>query len=186
VEALQAAGTLTRVTAYPLRYFGDPVLKQRAREVIELTGDLLPLVRGMYETMAIEEGVGLAAPQVGVRKRIFTYDLHEGDGPAVVVNPEIVDASGEVVESEGCLSVPGMRFEIVRAATVTMRGIDLDGNEIVLEGDDLLARMIQHEIDHLDGVLLLDRLDPDVRREALREIRTRDLPVSGPGAPSQH
>jgi peptide deformylase len=163
------------VTAYPLRIFGDPVLKQRAREVDELTGDLVPLVQGMYETMAVEDGVGLAAPQVGVRKRLFTYDLHEGDGPGVVINPEIVEMSGEQLEQEGCLSVPGFRFEIVRAERVTMRGLDLDGREVILEGDDLLARMIQHEVDHLDGVLVLDRVDPDVRREALRAMRTQEL-----------
>src|SRR6476646_6788192 len=163
------------MTAYPLRTFGDPVLKQRAREVEDITGDLIPLVHGMYETMEIEEGVGLAAPQVGVRKRLFTFDLHEGAGPGVVINPEIVEREGEVLSDEGCLSVPGYRFEVVRSERVTMRGLDLDGNEIVLEGDDLMARMIQHEIDHLDGVLLLDRVEPDVRREALRDMRTREL-----------
>jgi peptide deformylase len=169
------------VIAYPLRLFGDPVLKQRAREVEEVTGDLVPLVNGMYETMAQQEGVGLAAPQVGVRKRLFTYDLHEGDGPHVVLNPEIVEAVGEQVESEGCLSVPGFRFEVVRAERVTMRGIDLDGNEVILEGDDLLARMVQHEIDHLDGLLVLDRVDPDTRREALRAMRAQQVPVPGGG-----
>ena len=162
---------------YPLRLFGDPVLKQRAREVEELNDDLVTLVNGMYDTMDLEDGIGLAAPQVGVRKRLFTFDLHEGDGPGVVINPEIVESDGEVVSDEGCLSVPGYRFEVVRAERVTMRGIDLDGNEIVLEGDDLLARMIQHEIDHLDGVLLLDRVEPDVRREALKEMRTHDFPM---------
>jgi peptide deformylase len=166
---------------YPLRYFGDPVLKQRAREVEEIDGDLATLVHGMYETMDQEEGIGLAAPQVGVRKRLFTFDLHEGDGPAVVINPEIVARDGEVLSDEGCLSVPGFHFEVVRSERVTMRGLDLDGHELVLEGDDLLARMIQHEIDHLDGVLLLDRVDADVRRQALREMRTREL---GAGAPT--
>ncbi|MFI5052723.1 MAG: peptide deformylase [Acidimicrobiia bacterium] len=169
------------MSTFPLRLFGDPVLKQRAREVEELTNDLATLVHGMFDTMEAEDGVGLAAPQVGVRKRLFTYDLHEGDGPGVVINPEIVESSGEVVSDEGCLSVPGFRFEIVRAERVTMRGLDLGGNEIVLEGDDLLARMIQHEIDHLDGVLLLDRIDPEVRREALREMRTREMPAHAGG-----
>jgi peptide deformylase len=165
---------------YPLRLFGDPVLKQRAREVDDIDGDLVTLVHGMYETMDLEEGVGLAAPQVGVRKRLFTYDLHEGEGPGVVINPEIVEREGEVISEEGCLSVPGYRFEVVRAERVTMSGLDLDGNELVLEGDDLLARMIQHEIDHLDGVLLLDRVDADVRREALRDMRTRELGANAP------
>jgi len=160
---------------YPLRLFGDPVLKQRAREVEELDGDLVTLVHGMYDTMDLEDGIGLAAPQVGVRKRLFTFDLHEGDGPAVVINPVIVEREGEVLSDEGCLSVPGYRFEVVRAERVTMRGLDLDGTEIVLEGDELMARMIQHEIDHLDGVLLLDRVDPDVRKEALRDMRTREM-----------
>jgi peptide deformylase len=170
---------------YALRLFGDPVLKQRAREVEELDGELVTVVHGMYDTMDLEDGIGLAAPQVGVRKRLFTYDLHEGGGPGVVINPEIVESAGEVLSDEGCLSVPGYRFEIVRAEHVTMRGIDLDGQEVVLEGDDLLARMIQHEIDHLDGVLVLDRVDPDVRREALRDMRTRDFGVreSTPHAP---
>jgi peptide deformylase len=160
---------------YALRLFGDPVLKQRAREVEEFDGDLATLVHGMYDTMDLEEGVGLAAPQVGVRKRLFTYDLHEGSGPAVVINPEIVEREGEVLSEEGCLSVPGYHFEVLRAERVTMRGLDLEGDEVVLEGDDLLARMIQHEIDHLDGVLVLDRVDPDVRKEALRDMRTREL-----------
>jgi peptide deformylase len=165
------------MSTFPLRLFGDPVLKQRAREIDEVTSDLATLVHGMYDTMAVEDGVGLAAPQVGVRKRLFTFDLHEGDGPGVVINPEIVESSGEVVSDEGCLSVPGYRFEVVRAERVTMRGLDLAGDEIVLEGDDLLARMIQHEIDHLDGILVLDRVEPEVRREALREMRTRDMPA---------
>jgi peptide deformylase len=154
------------MSSYPLRYFGDPVLKQRAREVEELTGDLQTLVHGMYETMDVEEGLGLAAPQVGVRKRIFTYDLHEGDGPHVVINPEIVVAEGEILSEEGCLSVPGFHFEVVRSERVTVRGIDLDGKEVLLEGDDLLARMLQHEIDHLDGLLLLAASTP--APEALR------------------
>jgi peptide deformylase len=162
---------------YPLRLFGDPVLKQRAREVDQLTADLVTLVNGMYDTMDLEDGIGLAAPQVGVRKRLFTYDLHEGEGPAVVINPEIVESEGEVLSDEGCLSVPGYRFEVLRAERVTMRGLDLDGTEIVLEGDELMARMIQHEIDHLDGVLLLDRLEPEVRREALRAIRLGEIPA---------
>jgi peptide deformylase len=161
---------------YPLRLFDDPVLKQRAREVEELTDDLVTLVNGMYDTMDLEDGIGLAAPQVGIRKRIFTFDLHEGEGPGVVINPVIVESEGEVLSDEGCLSVPGYRFEVVRAERVTMRGIDLDGREIVMEGDDLLARMIQHEIDHLDGLLVLDRVEPDVRREALKDMRTHEFP----------
>jgi peptide deformylase len=171
---------------YPLRLFGDPVLKQRAREVEEFDGDLVTLVNGMYETMDVEEGIGLAAPQVGVRRRLFTYDLHEGDGPSVLVNPEIVERDGELLSEEGCLSVPGYHFEVVRAERVTVTGRDLEGRELVLEGDDLFARMLQHEIDHLDGVLLLDRVEPEVRREALRDMRTRELGAGAPVPRSAH
>ena len=161
------------VATFAIRFFGDPVLKQRAREVAELNGELARLVGTMYETMEDAQGVGLAAPQVGVQKRLFTYDV--GDGPEVIVNPEIVEASGEWVYDEGCLSVPGFHFEIVRPKLVTMRGLDLDGNEVVVEGDELLGRLIQHEIDHLDGVLLIDRLDPDARKAAMRDLRRTDF-----------
>jgi peptide deformylase len=161
------------VNTFAIRMFGDPVLRQRAREVTELNGELARLVDTMIETMHEAHGVGLAAPQVGVQKRLYTYDLGEGDGPAVLVNPEIVDTRDEWTYEEGCLSVPGLAFDIVRPKVVTVRGVDLDGNEVVMEGDELMGRLIQHEIDHLDGVLLLARLDPERRREALRELRTR-------------
>jgi len=153
--------------------FGDPVLRQRAREVTELDGELARLVNTMIETMHEAQGVGLAAPQVGVQKRLYTYDV--GEGPGVLVNPEIVESRGEWLYDEGCLSVPGLSFEIVRPKTVTARGLDLDGNEVMLEGDELMGRLIQHEIDHLDGVLLLDRLEPAARKAALRELRQREL-----------
>ena len=170
--------------------FGDPVLRQRAREVTELDRDLARLVGTMQETMREAHGVGLAAPQVGVQKRLYTYDVEElaergadsNGGSGVLLNPEIVDAHGEWAYEEGCLSVPGLVFELVRPKVVTVRGLDLDGNEVVLEGDELMGRVIQHEIDHLDGVLVLDRLEPDARKAALRELRTRDLdarPVGG-------
>jgi peptide deformylase len=152
-----------------VRVFGDPVLRQRAREVEELDGEVARLVDSMYDTLQDALGLGLAAPQVGVLKRLYVYDL--GEGPAVLVNPEIVESSGEWAYEEGCLSVPGLHFEIVRPKLVTVRGVDLDGQEVVIEGDELMGRLIQHEIDHLDGVLLLDRLEPDVRKEAMRELR---------------
>jgi len=161
------------VTSYPIRLFGDPVLKQRAREVEELDGSLAGIVDTMYDTMYEALGLGLAAPQVGVQKRLFTYDV--GEGPTVVVNPEIVATSGEFAYEEGCLSVPGLKFEIVRPKVVTVRGVDLDGHEVVVEGDEQLGRVFLHEVDHLDGVLLLDRLEPAVRKQALRALRDRDL-----------
>jgi peptide deformylase len=168
------------VASFPIRLFGDPVLKQRAREVEELDGGLATLVETMYVTMEEASGIGLAAPQVGVQKRLFTYEV-EDSGPRVVVNPEIVESSGEWLYNEGCLSVPGLHFEIVRPRLVTLQGIDLDGNEVVFEADELLARLFQHEIDHLDGVLLLDRLEPDQRKQALRAIREHGFNGAGRG-----
>jgi peptide deformylase len=153
--------------------FGDPVLKQRAREVEELDGGLAGLVDAMYETMYEALGLGLAAPQVGVQKRLFTYDV--GDGPTAIINPVIVDTKGEFAYSEGCLSVPGLSFEIVRPKVVTLHGLDLEGREVVIEGDEVLGRLFLHEVDHLDGRLLLDRLEPEVRKQALRALRDRDL-----------
>jgi peptide deformylase len=172
----QAAVTLTPMSSYPIRLFGDPVLKLRSREVEELDGSLAGLVEAMYDSMYEAVGLGLAAPQVGVRKRLFTYDV--GEGPSVLVNPELVDAQGEFVYEEGCLSVPGLRFEITRPKVVTVQGVDLHGNEVVIEGDEVLGRLLQHEIDHLDGVLLLDRLEPDARKRALRALRDWDLAAS--------
>jgi peptide deformylase len=157
------------VATFAIRFFGDPVLKQRAREVQELDGELARLVGTMYDTMEDAQGVGLAAPQVGVQKRLFTYDV--GEGPDVIVNPEIVESSGEWVYDEGCLSVPGFHFEIVRPKLVTVQGVDLDGREVVIEGDELMGRLIQHEIDHLDGVLILDRAPRQQRKGALRALR---------------
>jgi peptide deformylase len=166
------------VATYTIRTFGDPVLKQRAREVEELDGALARLVDTMYETMYEAAGVGLAAPQVGVQRRVFTYDV--GEGPEVLVNPEIVERSGEWTFEEGCLSIPGLAFEIVRPKVVTVRGLDLAGNETVFEADEYLGRVMQHELDHLDGVLMLDRLETDVRKQALRALRERELLGSAP------
>jgi peptide deformylase len=165
------------VDTYPIRTFGDPVLKQRAREVTELDGDLARLVHTMYETMYEAVGVGLAAPQVGMQKRIFTYDV--GDGPQVMINPVVTEAEGEWVHEEGCLSVPGLHFDVVRPQRVTVEGIDLDGRDVVIEDDDFLGRVFLHEIDHLDGLLVLDRVDSAVRKQALREMRERELVNAG-------
>jgi peptide deformylase len=165
------------VGTFAVRTFGDPVLRQRANEVEELDGDLARLAETMVETMYDAIGLGLAAPQVGVLKRLYTYDV--GDGPKVLVNPEIVDSSGTWTYDEGCLSIPDLHVEIVRPKLVTVRGIDLDGQEVVFEGDELMGRLIQHEIDHLDGVLMLDRLEPDQRKAALRDLRRMQFDDAG-------
>ncbi len=161
------------MSTYSIRVFGDPVLKQRAKDVTEIDGALVGVVNTMVETMYEAAGVGLAAPQVGVQKRMFTYDV--GEGPQVIFNPEVAETEGEWSYEEGCLSIPGFHFEIVRPNLVTITGVDIDGNPTTLQGDELLGRVFLHELDHLDGVLMLDRLDPDERKRALRELRDVDL-----------
>jgi peptide deformylase len=154
---------------YSIRVVGDPVLRQRAAEVTSIDGRLAKLADDMIVTMYEAPGMGLAAPQVGVEKRLFVCDI--GDGPRTVVNPEIVETDGEWTYEEGCLSVPGLSWEIIRPKRVHLVGVDLDGNEVSIEADEIEARCFQHELDHLDGVLLLERLDTDTRKAALRTIR---------------
>lgn len=162
------------VAAYTIRVYGDPVLKQTAAPIDNIDGNLKALADAMVETMYAAPGLGLAAPQVGVQKRLFVYDLQEGDGPQTLVNPVISESRGEWTFEEGCLSVPGLYFPIVRPKEVHLTGFDLDGNEVSIEADELMARLFQHELDHLDGTLLLEHLDPDQRKAALRELRQRD------------
>src|SRR4051794_15101990 len=116
-------------------------------------------------------GLAVAAPQVGVLKRLFVYEMPEEDGPHAIINPVITESSGEWVYEEGCLSVPGLAWDIVRPKQVHVTGLDLDGNEVEFEADELFARMFQHEMDHLDGVLLLDHLDDEQRKEAKKAVR---------------
>jgi peptide deformylase len=155
---------------YEIRTFGDPVLKARAAEVTEIDGKVARLVDDMFDTLyTSDSGIGLAAPQIGVQKQIFVWDMD--DEPMVVINPEIVESSGEWVYDEGCLSIPGIYVEIVRPKEVLMRGIDLDGNEVSIEADELAARLFQHELDHLNGVLMFERMSAEQRKEALTEYR---------------
>jgi peptide deformylase len=156
--------------AYSIRTFGDPVLKTEAAAVTDIDGKLVRLVDDMFETLyTSDSGIALAAPQIGVQKQIFIWDLD--DQPMVVLNPEIVESSGEWVYDEGCLSIPGLYVEIVRPKQVLLRGVDLDGNTVEYEADELEARMYQHELDHLHGVLMFDRMTPEQRKEALAEYR---------------
>ena len=163
------------MSAYAIRLFGDPVLKQRAAEVTNVDGALVRLAEDMIETMYGAPGVGLAAPQVGVQKRLFVYDLNDGLGARTLVNPEITDSRGEWEYEEGCLSVPGLYFPILRPKEVHLTGFDLEGNEVSIEADAFEARVFQHEMDHLDGRLLLEHLDDDQRKAALKALRNRDL-----------
>lgn len=164
---------------YKVRVFGDPVLRKVAEEVTDIDGRLVKLVDDMLETMYAEPGIGLAAPQVGVQRRLFVYDI--GEGPEVVVNPEITESRGEWVYEEGCLSVPGLFWDIVRPKEIHLTGRDIYGNEISIEADELLARLFQHELDHLEGVMLIDHLDEETRKAALKTLRERFAdPENGP------
>jgi peptide deformylase len=156
-----------------IRIFGDPVLRQQAREITDIDGRLVKLVDEMFETMYAAPGLGLAAPQVGVQQRLFVYDV--GEGPRTLVNPEIVETDGEWLFDEGCLSVPGLSWDILRPKRIHLVGRDLEGNEVSVEADELESRLFQHELDHLEGVLLVERLDEDQRREARRALRELTL-----------
>jgi peptide deformylase len=166
------------VAAYQIRLFGDPVLTQRAAEIADIDGSLVRLVDDMVETMHEARGLGLAAPQVGVQKRLFVYQLEDRD-PVAIVNPTITESRGEWEYDEGCLSIPGLFFPIVRPKEIHLTGWDLDGKEISIEADEIEARCFQHELDHLDGRLLLGMLDKEQKKEAMRELRRRAEAVSG-------
>jgi peptide deformylase len=171
---------MTGVPGLIIRQYGDPVLKEITREVIDIDATVVALAESMIETMYEAPGSGLAANQVGVQRRMFVYDI--GDGPRTVINPRIVETDGEWVYDEGCLSIPGLSWEIVRANAVHLVGLDLEGNELSIEATELEGRVFQHELDHLDGILLVERLNPDQRKEALGILRRRilDLPAGDP------
>jgi peptide deformylase len=157
--------------SFSIRTYGDPVLKSKAAPITDVDGKLVRLVHDMFTTLYDSElGIALAAPQIGVQKQVVVWDLGDGERQ-VIFNPEIVESDGEWVYDEGCLSIPGLYVEMVRPKTVLLRGVDLDGEIVEREADELEARMHQHELDHLNGVLMFDRMQPDQRREALAEYR---------------
>jgi peptide deformylase len=164
-----------------MRLFGDPILKSKAQTVSTFDADLKRLADDMFETMRAAPGVGLAAPQIGLSKRFFVFD--DGVTSGAFANPEIVWFSEETQEAEeGCLSIPGIYLPVVRALKVRVTAQSLDGESVELEGEELLARIFQHEIDHTDGVLFIDRLTTERRREAMKLIRDADLGLA-PAAP---
>jgi peptide deformylase len=166
-----------------IRTFGDPVLRSPALPVVEFDAHLETLAADMRETMLAAPGVGLAAPQVGVPRRLFTFDSAEEAG--AYANPEIIWRSEETQEGEeGCLSIPGVYFPVTRAMKVHVRAQTLTGEQAEREAEGFLARIFQHEIDHLDGVLFVDRLDADHRGEAMRKIREAELGLA-PAPPAQ-
>ncbi|MSO87274.1 MAG: peptide deformylase [Acidimicrobiia bacterium] len=158
---------------YEIRLIGDPVLRERSSELTEIDGRLARLADDMVTTMYDASGVGLAAPQVGVQKRLFVYDT--GEGPQAIVNPEVREARGEWTYEEGCLSIPGLYFTVIRAKEIHLVGFDLDGQELSIEANEYSARCFQHELDHLDGVLFIDRLNEDDRKAAMKIIREQKL-----------
>ncbi len=146
-----------------IRIMGDEILLKECREVKEITPRISTLIEDMLETMYHAQGVGLAAPQVGVRKQIVVIDVsEEGDSPLVLINPEILELSGEQTGQEGCLSVPGKTGIVTRANYCKVRAYNEKMEEIVVEGEELLARAIQHEVDHLSGVLYVSKVEGDL------------------------
>jgi peptide deformylase len=161
----------------PIRELPDPVLKEPARPVTRFDDELQRLINDMFETMYVAPGLGLAAPQIGRSLRLFVYDLHDGDDrprrTGVLINPEFISTSGSQTGEEGCLSVSDYRTQVTRADRVAVRGLDRNGKEITVEGEGLMARLLQHEMDHLDGTLFVDRLSSLKRQMYLKRLKKR-------------
>ena len=164
---------LASMSIFPIRTFGDPVLRSRAGEVAQIDDSIRRLVDDLIETMRDAPGVGLAAPQIGISKRVVVFDV--GDGPKALINPVLLETSGEWVFEEGCLSVPNRFWPIERPAFARARGLDEFGEVVEYAGEELLGRVLQHEIDHLEGMLLIGRLERRVRKQALRDLREEAL-----------
>lgn len=161
------------MTVQPIRLFGDPVLRTPAEPVVDFDRELRRLVDDLTETMRDQGGAGLAAPQLGVGLRVFAFDVDEVVGH--LINP-VLDFPDEEEQDgpEGCLSLPGLYFDTKRRNNVVAKGFNAYGDPIQLVGTGLMARCVQHETDHLDGVIFIDRLDPDARKEAMKAIRQAD------------
>ena len=168
------------MTLMPIRTLGDPVLREQTRPVGTFDAALRRLAQDMLETMYEAPGVGLAANQVGLSIACFVYDDREG-GAGFVANPIVSDLIGEVLLEEECLSIPGPYHPTMRASRVRLRGRDLDGQPIDREADGLLARIFQHETDHLNGMLYIDRLTDEGRRDVMRQLRELEM-----NAPPEH
>jgi peptide deformylase len=160
---------------YPIRTYGDPVLRMKPKPVAEIDDQIATLVSDMIEIMYEAPGVGLAANQIGVVKQIAVFDAQDELGPRVMINPEILELSGEWAYEEGCLSVPGHSWEIKRPAFARVRALDIEGKVVEYAGDGLLGRVLQHEIGHLHGGLLIDVLEKPVRKKALKDLRDEAL-----------
>lgn len=142
-----------------IRVNGDEILRKKSKKVDKIDNRLLELIEDMTETMYKADGVGIAAPQVGVLKRVFVIDVYDGNGPIVFINPEILETRGTQDGEEGCLSVPGVNENVIRPNYVKVKALNEKGEEFILEGEELFARAVCHENEHLDGVLFIDHLD---------------------------
>jgi peptide deformylase len=158
-----------------VRRYGDPVLRRRAEPVGEVTPELRQVAEDMIETMYDEAGIGLAAPQVGVPLRLLVVGDERGREPRALINPSIAESGGEVTAEEGCLSIPGVFADVTRSEWVRIEAQDLDGAPVSIRARGLLARVFQHELDHLDGILFIDRLDPVAREKIKRRIKKDGL-----------
>jgi peptide deformylase len=169
-----AAGMARRnwVSIKPIRLFGDPVLRTPAEQVTDFDAELRRLVQDLTDTMLEAPGLGLAAPQIGVGLRVFTYYIDDELGH--LINPELRLSENEETDDEGCLSFPGLQYPTKRSYGVVASGFNMYGEPVTLEGTGQLARCVQHETDHLDGVLFIDRLDPAQRKLAMKEIRAAE------------
>ena len=170
------------MTVQPIRLFGDPVLRTPAELVVDFDKELRRLVADLTDTMREQEGAGLAAPQIGVGLRVFTWYVDGEVGH--LVNPDVTPVGEETEEdAEGCLSIPGFTFDCRRHLHVAATGFDLHGEPVRVEGSHLLARAVQHEVDHLDGVLFVDRLDAEARAAALAAIGEAEWAGAGAWVP---
>jgi peptide deformylase len=161
------------MTVLPVRLFGDPVLTQPAAPVTDFDRELQKLVRDLHDTLSAQQGAGLAAPQLGISRRVFVFAM--GDSRGHLVNPTLAFPDEDEQDGpEGCLSMPGLYFDTKRRLNVVAKGYTMHGDPLQIVGSGDLARCIQHETDHLDGVLFIDRMDPQRRRAALREILAAD------------
>jgi peptide deformylase len=167
-----------------IRTLGDPVLREPAKPVTDFGPSLGKLFDDMVETMVAAPGVGLAAPQVGISSRLFVFDDGE-TGPMFMANPELSDPVGEQLEDEGCLSIPGPYHPTPRFARVRCHGRDVEGKPYELVGEGLLARIFQHETDHLDGMLYIDRLDDEGRRDVMAQLRRIEMGLVEPRRPAE-
>lgn len=160
------------MTILEIKEYGEPILREKALPVKEITPEILNLVKDMAETMYTDSGVGLAAPQVGVSKRIILVDEEE-DGLIVLINPVIIKSEGEVVAEEGCLSVPDIYSQVKRSSEVTVKALNENGDPIEITKEGLTARALQHEIDHIDGILFIDRIGRMERQILLNKLKKK-------------